>query len=103
MSRAIKRTAEDVRWSLEIRKRDRYMCRRCSVHYLPNSNGLHAHHIFTRTRKATRHDLENGVALCYGCHMWAHRNPLDFHEWIEEQIGTATYDAVRLRSRRVRK
>lgn len=103
MSRAIKRTAEDRDWSRRVRERDRYMCRRCEVHYLANSTALHAHHIFTRSRKATRHDLDNGVSLCYGCHMWAHKNPLEFHEWAEKQLGEDAYDVLQARSRRMSK
>lgn len=103
MSRAIKRTADDRAWSQRVRARDRYICRRCGVHYLPNSTALHAHHIFTRSRKATRHDDDNGLSLCYGCHMWAHKNPLEFHAWAEEELGTNLYDEVQNRSRRLAK
>ena len=39
---------------------------------------LVAHHIVTRRRIDTRHDLSNGITLCYTHHRWAHDRPAAF-------------------------
>ncbi len=98
----VKIRAEDMLWSLAVRERDNYTCRRCGGHHT-SPKGLHAHHIFTRSRKSTRLDVNNGVTLDFGCHMWAHRNPLEFHEWIRDDIGAEKYDALQARSRKLAK
>jgi hypothetical protein len=96
----MKRTAEDKRWSAEVRARDGWSCRKCG-RYFPEGRrgGLDGHHIFTRGRGSTKLEVENGVALCFGDHMWAHANPLEFHEWIKAELGAEAYDALQQRSR----
>lgn len=94
----VRRTTEDRRTSLAVRERDGFMCRRCGGAHARNSTGLHAAHIFTRSRKATRHDLDNLVALCYGCHSYFHQHPLEFIQWAEDQLGTEKFEALRKRS-----
>jgi hypothetical protein len=33
-------------------------------------------------RGSLKWDLQNGICLCYGCHLhWAHKDPLGFTEW----------------------
>lgn len=48
---------------------------------------LHTHHIIGRRNYQVRWDLENGVALCSGCHKMkiqsAHEDPLWFRGWLE--------------------
>ena len=39
--------------------------------------------------------LLNGVSLCMGHHMWAHRQVLDFHDWMRDELGEAQYDELR--------
>jgi hypothetical protein len=36
---------------------------------------LAAHHVILRRHKATRHDVDNGTALCIPAHDYVHRNP----------------------------
>ena len=67
-----------------------------------NARGLDCAHVFSRRIKATRWDPQNSFALCTGCHMsWAHRNPLEFHVWVRDQLGDAVYEALAERARRV--
>ena len=47
---------------------------------------LNAHHVFTRSRKNTRHMLSNGIAVCVGCHRWIHANPWDARAFLEEIV-----------------
>lgn len=98
----MKLTAADRDWSLQVKTRDNWACRRCFTMYPVGSRGLNAHHIFTRSRKSTRHDLACGLSLCVGCHRWAHANPLEFHEWIGGELGAEVYDALRLRSNKTK-
>lgn len=48
-------------------------------------------HIFSRTYRSTRWDLNNLIPLCAGCHFWAHRNPILFTEFVREYLGEEKY------------
>ena len=74
----------------------------CKFYPEGERQGLHAHHVFTRSRKSTRHMLINGVTLCMGHHMWAHRQVLDFHEWMRGELGVE-YDELQQLSRTLSK
>ena len=87
----IKRTAADARWAKEVKERDGHRCKRCLKPYPEKHQGLHAAHIFTRSRKATRTDRDNGVSLCMGCHLWGHANPSEFREWVISWMGEDKY------------
>lgn len=57
---------------------------------------LNAHHVFTRTMRSVRWDLDNLICLCPSCHMFsstlsAHGHPLPFSEWIREYKGEDWY------------
>ena len=97
----LKRNKADIEFSNMIRERDKWTCRRCHKRHQKGSQGLHAAHIFSRGIKRTRHDPANALALCYGCHSWGHRNPLDFHDWVRKEIGPRKYDALKLRAKRL--
>lgn len=89
---------KDRLWAELVKERDVYTCQRCWIVYPEGRRqGLHAHHIFGRSRRPTRWMLQNGVALCFGCHMQAHGNPLDFHELMKDRLGE-TYEEIRLLS-----
>ena len=95
----MKLTADDKRWSTAVKARDLWTCRRCGHAYSEGDRGIQAHHIFTRSRKSTRLDLECGVTLDTGCHRWAHANPLEFHAFIRDELGPDRYDGLQRRSR----
>lgn len=65
----------DTMWAKYIRSFGR--CERCG-----KGQGLQAAHIYSRRYMRIRHDLENGLCLCVGCHFWAHHNPVDFTDWV---------------------
>lgn len=102
---------EDIAWSFAVRERDHWTCQRCGSRYPPKKpgdgssrSGLDAAHIFSRRLKSLRHDLENGVSLCTGCHLsWAHYQPLEFREWVRIWMGHKKYDALMIRAKRVEK
>ncbi len=69
---------------------------------------LHSHHLFTRSRKATRWDLENGICLCAWHHtlsseMSAHQTSLEFFLWLEELKGREFIEKISKRSQEVYK
>jgi hypothetical protein len=97
----VKLTKKDVEWAQLIKNRDNWTCQKCGKKYPPKWRGLHAAHIFSRRFKATRTDPENGIALCFGCHMWAHQHPLDFHEWIRERMGDE-YETLKASAKKLR-
>lgn len=79
----MKQTKEDKAWSIAIRERDNYTCQVCG-----NKGKVGAHHILPRTIKETRHDLKNGITLCFGCHKVgrgaAHQSALFFSNWLKK-------------------
>lgn len=95
----MKLSPADQAWAALVKTRDAYTCRRCLRPFPEGERrGLHAHHVFTRSRRSTRHMVQNGVSLCFGDHRWAHSNPLEFHDWIRGELGPAEYDHLRLLS-----
>jgi hypothetical protein len=96
----MKLSKADTEWGRAVKERDGYSCRRCYTWFPegPPRRGLHAHHIFTRSRRRTRHDVENGVSLCYGDHRWAHANPIEFLAWMRDELGEDAYMALYWRS-----
>jgi 5-methylcytosine-specific restriction endonuclease McrA len=91
---------KDELWAGLVKERDRYTCQRCQIVFPEGRRqGLHAHHaVASRGHRRTRWMLENGVALCFGCHMWAHANSLDFAEMMRDRLGAEAYDELRLLS-----
>jgi transcription elongation factor Elf1 len=68
------RRAADLAWQKAVRERDNYTCRRCG-HY---EKYIHTHHVATRAQRPDlKHDVDNGICLCNGCHSWVHTHPLE--------------------------
>src|ERR1019366_237766 len=63
-----------------IMARDGHRCIRCGI-----SSGLQAAHLLSKGHyERIRFELLNVITLCVGCHIYgAHRDPLDFTEWLE--------------------
>jgi 5-methylcytosine-specific restriction endonuclease McrA len=101
----MKRDKLDAEWSNAVRARDGWKCQRCGRWFPEGTRrGLDAAHIWSRRIKRTRHDLDNGVALCTGCHMsWAHARPPEFHEWARKRLGARKYNALKIRALRIAK
>lgn len=56
------------RWSKAVRKRDHYKCRIC--HAKKSDSRLDAHHIYSKSKYPQfAYDIENGITLCYSCHL----------------------------------
>lgn len=58
-------------WSLKVRKRDGFKCRRKSC---GSTKNLHAHHIYNQADNPDiRFEEWNGITLCRPCHMAFHK------------------------------
>jgi len=55
------------------------------------AGNMEAHHLISRSNKATRHSIENGICLCSKHHKFcnklsAHKAPLAFAEWLQKKF-----------------
>ena len=87
----------DEAWAKIVKHRAGNKCEYCG-----KTTYLNAHHVYSRSKRSTRWDLSNGVSLCVGHHTFgewsAHKNPIEFIEWIKERRGQEWYDALRLQA-----
>jgi len=71
----------DKIWAKEVRDRDK-VCQVCG-----GKGRLQAHHIIPRAYKETRHNMLNGILLCYphhkGKYISAHQNCLWFVNFLK--------------------
>lgn len=97
------KNALDKQWAEEVKIRAGYRCEFCK-----KTTYLNSHHIFSRKNLSVRHDAENGVCLCAGCHMLsstfsAHQTPVEFVEWIKNYRGIEWYDRLRSKANKIKK
>ena len=72
--------------------RSKGFCASCgSVDYAK----LQCCHIFSRTYRNTRWDLDNMICMCAGCHFEAHKNPIKFVEKVKEYLGDYKYNLLK--------
>lgn len=86
---------EDKQWREKIYENAGWRCEYCG-----RPDTLNAHHIFSRSRKSVRWDLDNGVCLCVSHHIFsskfsAHKTPTEFVEWIKKYRGEDWYNRLR--------
>ena len=93
----IRISALDKLFSQYIRRRDAWTCQRCHKHYQPPTNALHNSHVFSRGGMSTRFDPRNCFAMCYGCHSFLGRNPLEHYAWYIARCGQQEFDLLRYR------
>lgn len=97
---AYERKRADAKWSLDVKERAGWRCEKpgCPVAI----KGLAAHHVFSRSIKKVRHDLDNGVCLCNGHHMFfAHKYPHMFLDMVIALRGHEWYDRLKEKARRI--
>lgn len=93
----------DEKWARAVKKRDCYNCQYCG-----SKSYLNAHHIFSRSNKNIRHDIENGITLCAKHHTLssefsAHLTPVEFVEWVKEFNGEDWYNELRRKAKGINK
>ena len=88
----MKRDPRDQLFSKLVRCRSNWVCERCGKQYEPNSQGLHASHLFGRRRRSVRWAPDNAAAHCFSCHNFLGENPRIFSRWITEHLGSEKAD-----------
>jgi 5-methylcytosine-specific restriction endonuclease McrA len=96
--RTKERNRLDKEWREAICQRADNKCEYCG-----KSGRMNAHHIFSRSNLSVRWDLDNGICLCVGCHVFAnhsfHKAPAESIEWLKLNRGEEWYDALRLKAK----
>jgi hypothetical protein len=59
---------------------------------------LQCAHGFSRRYRNTRWDFDNAWCLCRGCHLYFTHRPLEWDEWMLEELGLPTYTDLRFRA-----
>lgn len=88
----------DALWAKIVKDRAGWKCEVCGK----GPDGLNAHHIFSRSNRSTRWDIENSACLCVNHHAFgnfsAHKAPVEFVEWLKEHRGEQWYQDLRRRA-----
>ena len=93
------RDKADTLFSLYVRTRDNFTCRRCLTQYPHNSMGYHCSHYYGRTIFATRWDETNCDGLCFGCHrIWEKEQREAYRDFKVGQLGQKGFDELKARS-----
>lgn len=83
----IKIDQADKWFSLYIRERDDWSCRRCKTKHKRFSGGLHNSHYFGRSAESTRFEPKNCDALCFACHLlWGGDRREEYMEFKKKQL-----------------
>lgn len=64
---------------------------------------LQTAHIFSRSNLSVRWDLDNVLCLCAKCHFWAHKNPLEFAEFVKKLLGEEKYNNLISKAHKTKK
>ena len=92
----------DEAWSELVKLEAGMKCEVCG-----KETTLNSHHIFSRSNRSVRWDETNGVCLCVAHHtfgQWsAHKSPLEFVIWLEENYGKEYLDDLRYRANQSKK
>lgn len=94
----VKIDVADKYFSLWIRTRDAWTCKRCWKKYNPPTQALHCSHFQGRSKEATRFEPLNADALCYGCHQYFTSHPAEHYAWQVALKGQKTIDKLVLAS-----
>lgn len=87
--------SKDKKWADAVKERDNNFCVYCGT-----SDNLNSHHIYSRSKKSTRLDVDNGITLCSYHHVFspdfsAHKTPTDFTDWLREKKGNEFMDRLK--------
>ena len=102
MAKGIDKKLDDA-WSKLVKIRDGYKCQVCGL-----ESTLNSHHIFTRSRKSTRWDVDNGITLCVSHHTFnhkfsAHITGVEFTHWLELKVGEEWLSTLQQKSHQIAK
>src|SRR6056300_1628904 len=88
----------DEAWSELVKLRANMKCEVCG-----KETTLNSHHIWSRSNRSVRWNVENGVCLCVSHHTFnskfsAHKTPTEFTYWLEKVKGRQFIDELRLKA-----
>lgn len=94
----------DSLWSEAVKINYNYRC--CKCNKWPEEVQLHSHHLFTRSRKSTRWNIENWICLCASHHTLssefsAHKTWNEFFIWLEWIKGRQWIDSIANESNKI--
>lgn len=94
----------DIAWSLLVKVRAGWKCEYCHT----RTKQLQSHHIYSRSKKSTRWNIDNGVCLCAGHHVLsstfsAHQTPVEFTEWLYKTKGDDFMTKLRWKAHEISK
>lgn len=91
-------TKTDRLWRKVLLKERPELCERCRKH---DGRMVYVAHILSKqAHPRLRYNRVNCLLLCYWCHIeFAHKQPLEFAEWVEEYKGKDLLNSLRLLER----
>lgn len=83
----IRRDKRDILFSILVRERANWTCQVCGK-FFPEGvrRGLECSHHFSRRKRSVRWDPSNASAHCMSCHQKLGENPVEFRDWISEEL-----------------
>ena len=97
MAKGIDKKLDDA-WSLLVKLRAGNKCEYCG-----KETHLNSHHIYSRSKRSTRWDVNNGICLCVAHHVFssgfsAHKTPLEFIDWLKTKRSIEFIDNLKLKA-----
>ena len=94
----IKEKRLDDAFSLYVRTKANFTCKRCGLYVAPPTNRIQNSHFYTRNARSTRFDEDNCDALCVGCHRFLEiRKQGEYTDWKKKQLGITRFNNLRRR------
>jgi len=89
----------DQEFAKYIKNRDNWQCQRCFKQYSPGDRGLHCSHFYGRRKENTRHEPDNCVALCYGCHKYFDETDREaYRDFKLVELGGKRFDTLKVQA-----
>ena len=88
----------DAIFSLYIRTRDKWICRRCHTPQPYKSKGYHCAHMKGRRNETLRWSDKNAFGMCYGCHSFIDEHADEKMQWYVGEFGQEAWDRLVIES-----
>jgi predicted restriction endonuclease len=88
----------DIAWAKKVKS----LMPECAV--CGRTSYLNAHHIFSRRYMSTRWNINNGISLCRGCHLYfAHQKYEEFRDIVLGILGVEGFASLKRESNEIKK
>jgi hypothetical protein len=95
----IKITPTDRLFTKVVKELADWKCERCHKEYPKSAKGFGVSHFFGRNVLATRHNTDNCIAACRGCHQWLSDHAPDYCEFMFKKLGERRWLRLRVMSK----